>query len=382
MRIVFVTNNYTPYTGGVVSAIKALTYGLEQVGCEVHIITLDFLGNNHGDPHNVQRVPCPIRFVYKGNRMAIPWRPYSNMLRIIKDLKPTIIHSHHPFLLGSTARAVARALSIPHVFTYHTLYESYMHYVPLPISIGRFFLKRHIGIFLKSVDGIIVPSKAVCDYIKQTYAVKPPMQVLPSPLQLPYTQQEIAFKKLVLHAPFHLLLVTRFVPEKNIKWVLTMYCQLKKQGSFVLTLVGYGFEYESLKQYAYSILKLSDKEVIFIHKPSPEQLIRSYIESYLFVFPSLIDTQGLVLAESMACGMPVIALPGPGQQDIIRNGYNGFIVDTESEMVDTIVHISRNSFLYQALQEGAFHTALAYYPQQIAKQLVSFYTSCIEQKIK
>ena len=77
MRIAFVTNNYYPYSGGVVSSIDALAEQLRKQGHEVFIITLDFLGKKHNNPAGVIRVNCPIKFRYKNNHMAIPWRPYA-----------------------------------------------------------------------------------------------------------------------------------------------------------------------------------------------------------------------------------------------------------------------------------------------------------------
>ena len=72
LRIVFVTNNYSPYSGGVVSSIDASCTQLQQLGHEVFIVTLDFLGNNCDDHPNVIRVPCTSRFMYKKNYFAVP----------------------------------------------------------------------------------------------------------------------------------------------------------------------------------------------------------------------------------------------------------------------------------------------------------------------
>ena len=100
MRIFFVTNTYTPYSGGVVQSITALVDELRKQGHEVFIITLTFL-DKHNDPEYVIRIPCPIRFMYKKNHMAIAWRPTYNIQSLIERYKPDIIHIHHPFLLGA-----------------------------------------------------------------------------------------------------------------------------------------------------------------------------------------------------------------------------------------------------------------------------------------
>ena len=94
--------------------------------------------------------------------------------------------------------------------------------------------------------------------------------------------------------------------------------ELSLQGvSFTFTLAGYGAEYEPLQTYAYQVLHLSSEQVVFVHQPPKDLIVRLYSDSDIFLFSSHTDTQGLVLAEAMASGLPVIALDGPGQRDII-----------------------------------------------------------------
>src|SRR5688572_25186753 len=120
MIIFFITNNYTPYSGGVVHAINATVKGLQDQGHIVFIITLTFLPNHSNDPECFIRLSCPIRFSYKNNHMALPWRPNYQLEQLIKKYKPDIFHIHHPFLLGKSALYVARKNKIPCIFTYHT----------------------------------------------------------------------------------------------------------------------------------------------------------------------------------------------------------------------------------------------------------------------
>ena len=171
LRIMMVTNNYTPYSGGVVSSIDVFASELEKLGHTVIIVTLDFLGPKHADPCNVIRIPCILRFIYKKNHMAIPLRAQHHLRKAIEKFKPDIIHSHHPTLLGAAARKVAKKLHIPCIFTYHTLYEFYAHYVPLAQSLVRYCIKKAVRSYCKRVNGIIVPTASLrrsleCDEIE------------------------------------------------------------------------------------------------------------------------------------------------------------------------------------------------------------------------
>ena len=50
------------------------------------------------------------------------------METILQKINPTVIHVHHPFLLGHMAVQYAKKCGIKTVFTYHTIYEAYVHY--------------------------------------------------------------------------------------------------------------------------------------------------------------------------------------------------------------------------------------------------------------
>lgn len=373
MRIVFITNNYTPYSGGVVSSINATMSELQRVGHTVDVITLNFLGAKHNDPEHVHRITCPIKFKFNGNHIAVPWRPRKQILQLIQKLKTDIIHVHHPFLLGQAGLYAARKLHIPIIFTYHTLYEEYLHYLPLPQLLTKPLVTKTVLSFCNAVDGIIAPSGAVQEYL-ESKQVSTPIAKIPSGLQQMYINHEV--KKNKKGTTFNLLFIGRFAKEKNISFLLDMFAQL--QGNYSLTMVGYGPIFEQIKNYAFQKLKLDRTQVQFVHSPDKEQLPQLYAQADLFLFPSRTDTQGLVLAESMACGTPVVALDGPGQRDIIEQSKNGFIVQNQREMLAAIEKIKHDQQLQEALHKSAVHTAQQYDPKRLVDKLVSLYQKFIK----
>jgi 1,2-diacylglycerol 3-alpha-glucosyltransferase len=369
LRILFVTNNYTPYSGGVVSSIQSCVHELQKEGHTILIATLQFSDHQENDPVHVVRIPCPFTFTHKKNPMAVPWRPAKYLEELIQHYKPDIIHAHHPFLLGKSALTVAQKRGVPIVFTYHTLYEHYAHYVPLPEKITRWALHQIVPTFCNAVDGIIAPSSCVKSMIEPY--TKKPITVIPSPLQEPFLPKEPFLAKQHT-APFRLLLVSRMVKEKNIPFLLDLFAKLDQE-NYSFTLIGYGDDYQALQDYAYLTLHLSPQNVRFIYKPSKEIIREQYQHHDLFLFSSRSDTQAIVLAESMASGTPIVALDGPGQRDIITNGENGFIVDSADEMLNIVKKIATDKALHQALQYNAWQTSYRYMPPTIAQQLVAFY---------
>jgi len=376
MRIIFVTNNYTPYSGGVISSIDATVQELRAQGHTVLIVTLNFLGDLHKKEDDLIRITCPIRFMYKKNHMAIPWRPTHELLLIAKQFSPDVIHVHHPFLLGESGLEVARILDIPCIFTYHTLYEHYAHYVPLPIMCSQPIIRWAVQCFCKEVDGIIVPSNAVKHYVREQSIIAP-IEVIPSALRtlfLNNSEQDINIMQTDKKF-FELLLISRFTQEKNIPFVFDVLKLLPD--NVRLTLVGYGEEYNAMQHRAFKVMGLSHERVHFIYKPDHTILLELYKRADLFIFPSQKDTQGLVLAEAMSQGLPVIALNGPGQRDIICNGENGYIVSDVEHAVSFIQTIINNVDLHKHLKYGAYLTALQYKPSIRVQQILNFYETLI-----
>lgn len=365
MKILFVSNTYTPYKAGVVNSINATVAELQKEGHSVSLITLDFLGSQHKDPPWVKRIPSIFRFKYQHNHMALPWAAHAYIHDFITDFDPDVVHIHHPFLLGPIAQRVAEAHGIKTVFTYHTQYEKYAHYVPGPQLVTQPMVSALVLNFCKSVDQIIVPSAGIKEYLYAQGIMH--AMVLPSAVRDDFFNQPCIQKKLA--APYQLLYVGRFTQEKNIPFLLDVMAMLPSEYS--LTLVGYGAHTESLKQYGYGELKLSPNRVQFIIQPCQATLLNLYKQAHLFLFASQTDTQGLVLAESMACSTPVIALDGIGQRDIIQNGLNGYIVHSFDEMAERIQATCFNQAIYHHLQQGAYNTRMNYCGSQLVKKLLA-----------
>jgi len=369
LHIAIVTNNYTPYSGGVVSSINAFTNQLLAQGHSVTIVTLDFLGEQHADPAHVIRIPSLAQFKHYKNYCAVPWRPRANLLEILRKLNPDVVHLQHPFLLCQSALKAAQRLSIPAVFTYHTMYERYCHYVPFYQPFVEFAVTKKVLSFCKKVDQVIAPSSAIYDHLIRN-GIKTPIEIIPSPLQKRFLPVSLTEKK---NKKFSLLLVSRLVSEKNVPFVLDVFKQLD-QKKYHLTIVGYGAQECFLRQYAYRTLEFSAKQVKFIIRPPQKELAQLYQQADLFLFSSTSDTQGLVLAEAMAGGTPVLAVDGPGQRDIVRNGFNGFIVGSKQQMAQKIKQIAGDDNLLEHLKAGSLQTAQTYSPEVLTNRLLLVYS--------
>ncbi len=381
--ICMITNNYTPYSGGVVSSLIASAQALRALGHRVVIITLDFLGNynyseEHPEEHDVIRIRCPFKFKYNDNQIAVPLAPHKALFDLIQAYAPDVIHVHHPFLLGVSGLKVAKNFDIPVVFTYHTIYEKFVHHVPLPEFLTRKIALHRVKWFCKKVDALIVPSTSIVNYLKdQSISLPDVVGVIPSGVRAIFNKNSFVYKQTVIgKAQYILLSVSRFAQEKNITFLIDMFAGLDHT-QFKLLLVGYGADVDRLKEYAYNVRGISDKSLEFIIKPSKKELIDLYDKADLFVFASRTETQGLVLAESMMRGTPVVSCTGMGVNDIVKSYYNGILVETCKEMQQAIITILKNDQLFRLLQHNAWKTGNLYTQHQSAFKLSELYYSIL-----
>src|SRR5438067_1621094 len=155
MKLAFFTNNYKPFIGGVPIAIENLARRLRHHGHRVFIFAPDY-GENTDDETDIIRTPALKNFNDTSFALPIPFtvEPYVR----VADLSPDVVHVHHPFLLGETGMHAARTHGLPVVFTYHTQYEKYAHYLPFGEQMVGDVAINLSTRFANCCDAIIAPS--------------------------------------------------------------------------------------------------------------------------------------------------------------------------------------------------------------------------------
>ncbi|MGH7415787.1 MAG: glycosyltransferase, partial [Candidatus Rokuibacteriota bacterium] len=180
MRVGLFTNNYLPFRGGVTTAVETLRRGLEALGHRTWVFA-PAAQPPPPDPPFVFRYPSVPAPTYPGFSLPLP---VSRRLgRLARALELDVVHVHHPFLLGVTGRRLARGQRCPLVFTYHTRYEKYAHYVPLPSRLEERLAVRLACRFADSADLIVAPSEHVADTLRLR-GVRAPVTVIPTGVDL------------------------------------------------------------------------------------------------------------------------------------------------------------------------------------------------------
>jgi glycosyltransferase involved in cell wall biosynthesis len=258
--------------------------------------------------------------------------PYSRRIaRTFTGLDFDVVHAHHPFLLGPAARRLARRTRRPLVFTYHTRYEKYAHYVPLPLGLVESAAIRLSAGFAARADAVLAPSTVVRDEL-HARGVRTPIAVVPTGIDLARFRpgERAAARRRLGSADGDALVlyVGRLDREKSVERVLVAFERIASTvASARLVLVGHGTEAERLRRLA-SGLSVAPR-IRFLGVRPHDELAECYQAADVFLFASETETQGLVLAEAAACGLPAVAVDAPGCDEVVRDGETGILTKSD-----------------------------------------------------
>jgi glycosyltransferase involved in cell wall biosynthesis len=328
VRVALFTNNYLPFCGGVTTSVETLRRGLEVRGHDVWVFAPRFPGAAAGEPR-VVRYPSIPAATYPEFSLAVPFWP--GMAERIRRLDVDVFHAHHPFLLGPAARRLARRHHRPLVFTYHTRYEKYAHYVPLRRSLVEAAAVRFSTRFAARAHAVLAPSTVIRDELRAR-GVPTPITVVPTGIDLERFSpgdQAAARRTLGLDPrALVLLYVGRLDREKSVDRIVRAFERVAgTMARARLVLVGQGTRADHLRRLADS-LALRDR-VHFLGVRPHDTLPACYRAADLFLFASETETQGLVLAEAAACGVPAVAVDAPGCDEVVRDGETGLLTKAD-----------------------------------------------------
>lgn len=326
MHILMISDVYFPRINGVSTSIQTFREGLADENVKVTLVAPDYAQSQNAaaeaDDPGLLRLPA----------RSIPFDPEDRLMhgRHLRRLSQTLqeqhfdlIHVQTPFAAHYSGLKLAKQHRIPCIATYHTHFEEYFHhYLPLmPRPVARGVTRRLARSQCNALDAVIVPSTAMKNALHD-YGVTRPMHVLPTgiPLAQFSAEAENDFRQrhhLPQERPLALF-VGRVAHEKNLHFLLeAMQHALTLNPALALVIAGEGPALNSLKK---AVVQLGIAGDVFFlgYLDRKQELPRCYVAADLFVFASLTETQGLVLLEAMAAGLPVLGIPAMGAADILN----------------------------------------------------------------
>ena len=290
-----------------------------------------------------------------------------------------LVHIQTPFIAHYSGVSLARRLGVPALESYHTFFEQYLDkYVPLiPSAWLRLAARKFSAAQCNDVDALVVPSNAMLEVLKR-YGVRTPAAVIPTGIELAQfsTGDGPRFRARYGIPPDRPVLVHvgRLAFEKNIDFLLRMLARVKAQVPEVLLVVaGEGPARRGLERQARS-LGLTDNTFFVGYLDRDGPLEDCYRAGDAFIFASNTETQGLVLLEALALGVPVVSTAVMGTKEVLAEGRGCLIAqEDEQDFADKCLRILEDPDLRSALSRAAVTYAATWAAPALADRLLQFY---------
>jgi len=379
VRISMWSDSYYPYVSGVTRSIATVRETLIAMGHDVSLFCPAYPGASP-EP-GVYRFPSLRAPTNKRYYVALPF--CLGLESRVKGLSPDVVHIHSPFNLGKLGFRMGKRLGWPVVFTYHTMYNMYSHYVPL---FGERVSGIVEGLALKvagECDFVITPSQAVKDYLLRK-GLRSNIAAIPHGIDLTQFQEgnpDSARKTYGLPRGIPVIVTSgRLGKEKNLETLLRAYALSLKEVDSVLLVVGDGPLKEPLRKLAEDLG--AGKRVVFTGQVAPDSMPDIYAAGSLFLFTSLTDTQGVVIVEAKAAGLPAVAVGALGVKDMIRDGVDGFLCDDHpGEIAERIVFLLKNPSEMESFRKNAKRLAQSFSKENQTRKLLEVYRSVLGGRI-
>ncbi len=383
MKVGIFSDAYLPQIGGVSTVTHLIKEHLAACGHEVYVIT-------PSDPkaeaeENVIRVPS-MPFV-SSKRLALFCPIFS--YRQIKKIDFDIVHSQTEFAMGDLARRISKKSNIPHVHTFHTMYEDWLLGqlgTGIASKAARNFIRRFSTNFCNSVDHVIVPSQKTKDVLLD-YGVTTSLQILPTGIELERfaaavtdkeSRAQLREKLDILPDAFVLIYLGRISHEKRIGEILEYLPDLIRENkNLYLLLVGSG---PQLQEYCDQVSKAGlEDNIKFVGSVPAADVPLYYSVADVFASASRSETQGLTYIEAMAAGLPLLVVNDDSLKGVFKEGVNGLSFNSITEFHNNINLLMQDKSLLKQLSKAAVATSKNFSVSNFIEQILCIYQAQIEK---
>lgn len=324
MRICIFSEDFLPYVNGTTTRVVETAKELHRLGNEVFIFTPIYDGSDYdwAKIYKLPGVPLPI---YPDYKMAIAGgRTY----QLLKEIKPDVIQLFMPNILATSGVILGKRLKIPTVSSYEAIPPYLLDYY----NVG--WLEKPYWFLVNSVQRNVDVSLTISTPMRILMAEHGIKNVKLWPGSVDTTLFNPSNKSASMRnwlsqdqPDCHLLLyVGRLASEKNIEAIKEV---LQNVPNTRLALVGQG-PYRAFLEKHFAGLP-----VFFAGELTGKPLAQAYASADVFVFPSYVESFGLVLLEAMASGLPIVAGRAGGVTDFVKSGEHGYLF-TPYDMPDFV----------------------------------------------
>ena len=416
MKIVIASDIYYPMTNGVAVFAKNLAEGLSKAGHEVLVLCPSFKGRyyRHTDPETgvttvhlkskrfplypdqIEKVPekktvlgMPIpRFVYKTG-IWFPWNPYDKVEEVLNEFQPDVIHLQTAEVLALAIMKYQRKYDVPLVSTGHAYPDNitgqFKALKPVKKPVDA-MLRTYMASFLKHSEYATMPTEmAIDDLVPQNRRrFKVTVEPLSNGIDLKCFKKRkpkasVMAKYGLKEGRPRLINVGRVDPEKSIDNVIEAFAlALKKMPEAELVIVGDGIAKSDLVK---MVKKMGlEENVKFTGRVMLPDLVDLYLSADAFVTASETETQGIVLIEGAACGLPLIAVDAGAVKELCQNHKNGILCEpgNTEQIARAMVKILSDESLREKYSEASLEIAKKHDLRRTLNRFIEIYQTAID----
>lgn len=378
MRIAMFSNTLAPVVGGIEKSVATFSADLRERGHEVRVIT-----TTPADEPASADEPAAAN---EPRVLRVPWSVGTDaaIAAALDAFAPEVIHTHQPFLLGATAAREAKRLGLPLVHTHHTLYDRVddRHALAAFADLEKGASALAIAHSNRS-EAVIAPTGSIAEILREQ-GVRGTIDIVPTGIDPAlFTSGDGKAFRLRHGIPAKAFVVGhlgRLIPAKRaVHLAAAIAAFLTKQPNAIALVCGEGESAACVRE-EFVRAGVADR-LVLLGLLDPESLADAYAAMDLFAFASLTDTQGLVLLEAMAAGLPVLAHHATGPGDLVVDGVCGRLLPPEASAFEFGEAIAE--FLDPAKRAAwsvaARGRAAAYDRRRCAESLESVYHEAIRR---
>jgi 1,2-diacylglycerol 3-alpha-glucosyltransferase len=370
------TDSYRPEINGVVTSIVGSVETLRRRGHRVIVIAPahDSVVDRDPDVFRFRSVPFPF---YQQIRMAFPLP--AKLLMSLPQMPFDIVHTHSLFFVGCLGAFLAQRRGVPLVFTYHTRWTEYAHYLPLSTQLTQaqaVWISRE---FCNRCTDVVTPTRGIGDVLRE-FGVTRPISVIPTGVDLdafrggspdPQSIRADADGPIVLYAG-------RLGKEKNLDLLLSAFAIVAQRVPRArLVVVGCGPDERRLRSRA-AAMPCVDR-IRFLGALDKPDLGSYYRAADVFAFASTTETQGLVLVEALAHGLPVAAVDCPVSREVVAEGAGVLTEQRPDALADGILSVLGDDEHARDRRRKAAHASAAPYSiDRLTDELEALYVRSLD----
>ena len=381
MNVGVFSDCYLPTKNGVTTAIVQAREELERRGHKVVVCTV-------ANPGTVERDPGVYRFPSLPFNAGIDLRlglarPRA-IDRIVEREQLDLIHTHTEFSLGWAGKRAAHCTGLPLVHTLHTFYPAYRHYLPLGRLLPEQAISRMLARILTGYDAVVCPSEKGRAYVASCLPAlhtavigNGVSQERFNPERVTQADRDRARAALGIEpADRVILFVGRLAQEKRVLALLAaLQPLLAADAGCRVVFVGAGPARDELVAAARAAGL--DRQVLLTGPVPWERIVELYAIAHAFATASLSEVHPMTLIEAAMCGLPIVARRDISFVGLVRDGYNGFLVDSDRAIAGKLAAILQDETKQRALALNALTLSGQFTIEAHVDQLEALYRQVI-----